>query len=772
MKNGLTVIYGDNSSGKSSYARVLKHSCNTRGSYPQISKNLFDSEISKLDQLAEIHFKRNTTLGKVSWKDNEIDSSDLKAVDVFDSNSAIHYIENEDEIAFIPSDLALLEKLANCLQELEQNFNEEINKLELRRFNYTTLLSEITSENQNVIQELSHDTDITEVRAFVKLSESEEEELKILEKKLLELKTNDPKKIIEKNTKKIARYKVLQNKIQEIETNLNDDAIEKIARLSNDLVNTRNKKKTINDETFSDIEFENMGSDIWKELWFAAKKFIEENDGIFPSPTIGDKCPLCIQDLDDKATSRLLSFQKYLKNETEKEYSQKRTALGTAFNELKKLVFEFPDFEETKKELSSEVEGFNECYTLYLPNAKTICTSLIENIDKPDFLNAYKPDRKKSPTILIKESLTKIEEENKDLQEKSIDEEINKVTEIIENFKSHGRIAKYKPQLIKEVLRLRKIKALKECIKECNTRPITLLSNKISKENIHEKLKDAFSKELDKLGFRNIKVSLETKGGKGKQYNYLSLSEDYGSATKLKTILSEGEHRCIALATFFSELAIADHNSCIVFDDPVTSLDHKWRNRIAKRIIEESKVRQVVLFTHDITFLMNLQEHSSKLDTEIHVRSLTRKRIETGIVIENPPWDATSVKVRLGILNSMAQDLLNIYNKETEEVYKIAVKRFYGKLRETWERFIEEDFLNQTVTRFGREIQTSRLKKVVKLKEQDYWVIDENMKKCSTYFNGHDTAGKLIEETRSVEEIKEDIEIFKTFRLEIINKRK
>ncbi len=37
--NGLTIVYGDNGSGKSSYVSILKHSCNTRGLKPKINSN-------------------------------------------------------------------------------------------------------------------------------------------------------------------------------------------------------------------------------------------------------------------------------------------------------------------------------------------------------------------------------------------------------------------------------------------------------------------------------------------------------------------------------------------------------------------------------------------------------------------------------------------------------------------------------------------------------------------------------------------------------------
>src|SRR5690606_28367334 len=122
-----------------------------------------------------------------------------------------------------------------------------------------------------------------------------------------------------------------------------------------------------------------------------------------------------------------------------------------------------------------------------------------------------------------------------------------------------------------------------------------------------------------------------------KQYHFLKLNEENSTGIALKDILSEGEHRCISLATFLSELSIAEHKSTIIFDDPVSSLDHRWRNKIAKRIVEESLQRQVIVFTHDITFLMMIQEHTNELENELEIKSLTRKQKETGLSASNPP---------------------------------------------------------------------------------------------------------------------------------------
>jgi len=95
----------------------------------------------------------------------------------------------------------------------------------------------------------------------------------------------------------------------------------------------------------------------------------------------------------------------------------------------------------------------------------------------------------------------------------------------------------------------------------------------------------------------------------------------------------------------------------------------------------------------------------------------------------------------------------------------------YGKLRETWERFIEEVFLNGVIQRFGRAIQTQRLSKILDLTDDDYNLVDTNMSKCSTYFTGHDTSGTLIEEIPNSDEFLADLKILEDY-IKVIRKRR
>jgi len=771
-ENGLNIIYGDNGSGKSSYVSLLKHVCKTRGDYPLITKNLYKVENINKDQFAEINFTKNAISSSVEWENAKISNFELKAVDVFDAKSANHYIENEDEIAFIPSDLSILVELASICSSIQNLLFDANQKLESKKFQYDFLIEELNTKENNLISDLSENSDINKIRSYKKLTTDQKARKESLEEELTRIKSKDPQKIIQINESKIFKLNLLSNKLQDIFDLISKEAFTSTISLSNLLKQKRNDVNKLKEQTFTNLEFKNIGNDDWKILWSSAKEFVTNHEENHPGIIDGFHCPLCIQELKKEAKQRFQSFEDYLSNQIEKEFSDTTDQLKLKYNSIQKISLDFPEFSDTIKELNKINKEFNSTYKSFITISKTALPKILKNIKKPDILLSIPLFEDKSPHQIIEEHIIKLKETNLALRNKNIESEVKKINDLILEIKEHEILSKYKPQLIKEILRLKKSSIFIKCIQHCNTKSITLLSNKITKEFVQNQLKSSFQKELKGLGFRNIEVNLQTKGTKGKQHNYLALSEEYGSSTKLKEILSEGEHRCISLATFFSELEIADHKSSIVFDDPVNSLDHRWRSKIAKRIVRESKDRQVILFTHDITFLMLLQEHGEVNSLPVHIKSLTRKRKATGIVEDNPPWDAMSINKRIAFLNTQFQNLKNTYDKETEIKYNQECKNFYNKLREAWERFVEEVFLNATIKRFGREIRTNQLKKIVDLTEDDYKRVERNMKKCSKYFEGHDTAASLIEAMPDVDEVKKDLEDLKTYKDQIRKRRK
>lgn len=765
--NGLTIVYGDNGSGKSSYVSILKHSCNTRGQKPMINDNLFDPSCAGNDKKADIEYTSDgVNFSTVNLTNETISENTLKKIDVFDTFSANHYIDGEDEIAFIPQGLSIVEKLAEAVKKVEEKLGLELSAPSMQKFDFELLEVPEGTTAKLFLENLNSNSTLDELRAVSQWNSTKNTRIEVLQKEINKLKATDPKKSLKSNKEKIKRFEVLINKFQNLENNLTGQALNNLKLILNNFCTAKEALKESSNTEFSDLPIEGVGNNAWKVLWESARKFYNESTQTESFPDVSDEsnCPLCLQDIDEEARERFSKFEDFVKNDIQKTFDDAKEKYDLAIEKLNRLEFNFEEQKPTTLELNELIENYTDKQTKYLTTLseqKEYIVELFNSKKSAPSINTIDVDN--SAKTLIQELNKSLAETNDKLKVQSIDDDLKPLVKELNQLNGEKKIYEHKPKLGREIYRKKKVGLLNQCISKCNTRTITTLSNELTTGYINQNLKQNFKGELKKLGFKNIKIEPETKGQRGKQYHYLRLDENNSTNIALKDILSEGEHRCISLATFLSELSISEHKSAIIFDDPVSSLDHKWRNKISKRITEEALERQVIVFTHDITFLLMIEEYSKKLNCPLEVKSLTRKKTETGIISTNPPWDTLPVKKRIGVLKNDLVQLKSIEKNETEEVYKERVKPIYGKLREIWERFIEEILLNRVVQRFGREIQTQRIKVLTDLTDDDYKLIDDNMKKCSTYMNGHDSSGTLIETMPDCDEIESDLKVLEDY---------
>ncbi len=94
---------------------------------------------------------------------------------------------------------------------------------------------------------------------------------------------------------------------------------------------------------------------------------------------------------------------------------------------------------------------------------------------------------------------------------------------------------------------------------------------------------------------------------------------------------SHNDVKRYSLAAFLSELSVSANDSAIIFDDPVSSLDHEYREALAKRLADEAAGgRQVIVFTHDIAFLFMLSRTASISDSIAFISLDTNARTRPG----------------------------------------------------------------------------------------------------------------------------------------------
>ena len=115
------------------------------------------------------------------------------------------------------------------------------------------------------------------------------------------------------------------------------------------------------------------------------------------------------------------------------------------------------------------------------------------------------------------------------------------------------------------------------------------------------------------------------------------------------------------------------------------------------------------------------------------------------------------VKERIQHLRAKIAELKPYWDRGETHIYEPLARDFYGLLREAWERGVEELLLNQVVLRFGRAVQTQRLKPLTDITDADLTTVDAAMAKCSTYMRGHDDAPAINESVPDLPEVEDDL---------------
>ncbi len=267
-------------------------------------------------------------------------------------------------------------------------------------------------------------------------------------------------------------------------------------------------------------------------------------------------------------------------------------------------------------------------------------------------------------------------------------------------------------------------------------RALTDASKRFASEAITEKLSQTLIQEFSKLGIEYVKIKLNERGDKGKIKHTLLL--DIPKNTAIRDVLSEGEQRSLALAAFFAEVTIAEHKGGIIFDDPVSSLDHHRRSLVAKRILEESSKRQVIVFTHDAVFLDYLSSYAENQNQKSSIFNLVWESSKSGVVVSGLPWDQEKYTVRIDTLKKEASAIKNGWSAYPSEEQKLRLAKTYSLLRATVERVVEDFILSGVVKRFREYINLKQLESVVGLTSGEEKELQKIFKNCCAVTEAHD----------------------------------
>ena len=764
---GLTVVYGDNAAGKSGYTRILRSACRARGSEDIMGNVLSGTAPPNIS--VEIKYTVGTDGKEQVWTGEGEDQS-IARVSVFDSHSAAVYLKEKTDVAFRPFGLDLFDKLSKACKAIREKLERE--KCLLGSGALQTMdLGEGTAAAK-LVAGLSSLTKPEKVTSLATFSEKDTERHKLLEKQLLDAQAKDPAKAARELTLRAGRLRSLVTHLSKADDALTDDAAKAVFEAQQNAKMKRDSANLLRDAKFSADLLAGTGSEAWAEMWEVARLFSENGaypDQPFPFTEEDARCVLCQQDLQDDAVARLKQFETFIVSVAEKEFREARDKYSGLYKGLDELKVQTDTAEETVSEIRIETESLADELDAHLTAAEKRRSAVVAGLQLkegiPDDLPAFTSVGEKIEQLAKQLDLRVVE-----LQKTSSDGVKDKIVSELKEFKSRRRLGRFQSQVLAEIERKKKIAAYGLCISDTKTQGITAKSTAVTKVVVTRKLKAGFKDELKTLGFKHVEVDLNEVGGDlGNLYHKLSLTR--APKVGLEKVVSEGEARCLSIAAFFAEISTADDPSAILFDDPVSSLDYKWRRNVAARLVEEAKTRQVIVFTHDIAFLLILRQRAREQEIDQkdqHVRQLS---IGAGVCAEELPWVAMGVGKRIGFLKSEWQKANKLFGDGHQTTYEKEAISIYGYLREAWERGLEEVLLGGVVERHREGVQMGQIAKIADISEEDCKAVAAGRTKCSRWLPGHDQSAAAKEDVPEPDELKADIEALETWVREI-NKRR
>ena len=782
--NGVTVVYGANASGKSGYCRIAKQLCRSRSTV-ELRGDVYDGEGEKRPQVSVAFRVGSDDQPKEErvWFKDQAPPVELSRISIFDTATARVYVDKKRKIEFLPYELDLMNKMGFASRSLDKIFKERLDSVNAEvSIPLPTGYQEGTAV-QAALDRLRPQTDLSdipderELRALGTWTADMQRDIAVIEEKI----EKDPKIMIRLRKEAKQALEIVGKEISGIECELADNAISSLGQKRRKADDANRAAIAAARDLFGKEPISDVGSETWRQMLTYAREFAATAFPDAPPPRIanGGLCVLCQQELDKSSSVRMAAFDDYIAGRTAEEsaaaarlFERHRDRVMAfeikSYSEVQTLLAGYAALSDACKEVAATIVSFVKSAGNRLATVKGIVHE-----DRCDALEDIEP-MPASPARIVERAINRLDIEIGEIEADDRDDEaLTKLQARRADLLDRKRLSEEVGIIVERRNRLEERHRLEACKRQCRTTEITRRITERRREILTPTLKANLRKELERLRLTHLPLVLSDRGQGAESIVEIALNAQQRVSNR-SDILSEGEQRALALACFLAELNEIGGGHAIVVDDPVSSLDYGRMQAVAERLAEEaSKGRQVIVFTHNIMFHYMLSAAALRARVSLHSEWMSGTGDgRFGLIDESrQPWQMKNVRQRLNEIGKEVGVLAGSGYNHTDRKFRPAIVNLYTKMRETWERIVEEVLFNNAVQRFRPEIMTQRLEEACINPQDDYPLIFEGMKSCSQYV-GHDAAQDLSPDLPGIDRIAHDISNLEGFANKAMERRK
>lgn len=748
FSKNLTVIYGENGTGKTGYGRILKNLGFSYDPNNTIHHNIYGTKEPKS---AEINYNSNAAKKMFNWDGTNKDA-ELQNISVF-NNHCVQISLSDRQLIVSPIGFHLFNLVTSELNELTKLLNQ-------KEAQYPTILGWAETLNDGTPQQVfisalsgkSVEEKLVEISTF---TPSHEQELKDKETELSNLNKSLLQTEIQNLSASVLELNTIKGKIETAEKIFTKENWQALIDLNKQLSDLESKTQTgIKDIAEANgIEF--YATEQFLSFINAAESYIKIiNKPEYPSDK--DTCVYCLQPLENSAKELLTSYRTLLNDKTQENIislKKKKNDLIKQITAIEvNLNFHQSTFgvdEQQKLVQPAEITEYNKA----LGDLKTAFTTdkvagSVFTFDYKKYIKFLSDKSAALDTTLTqkKDLLTNIAPKEKEL--------VGKIAELKDRKNLSAKVNEIKTAIANH----KTCTTLQSKASSFSTNAISRKTTDARQQLVEQNFNERFQEELKVLRKSELPIELNFGTDKGKS----KISHRLSSSYALTDILSEGEQKAISLAEFLTELQLDNVQAPVIFDDPVNSLDHRIIDEVGKRLIELSKTRQVIIFTHSILLLNSLIQQS-ELDTNKKAGvDFVFHRVKnnfgvTGVIDEVEEINSYSYytkKLQVVIDTKAAPEL---------DESKLAAEG-YGHLRSAIEIAVEDDLLKKTIKRYRKGVAFPSLLRIDGGKLDTHKSkLNDIYEKCCVSIDGHSSPEEL-HTTPTITGLKTDFDEFKKIR--------
>ena len=761
--DGLTIVYGDNGSGKSGYARLLKRITRARHQEDVISDVFRDTAVVK--PTASLSVRIGDRNQAITWP--EPATPELQRMHFYDGLCRDAYIATESDFPYRPSALVVMDGLIRACVAVRSRIETRL----YENARSAARLPIVGDEARNTkagrfLDHLSGSSPVETLDDLIRQFDGSPETIDSLKSHQVRMRSADTSKDRQSLTRQAEKLDAVHKHIEGLNSFLEGDGLV-VLRDGGAQLKALQEAADLLASSFKSEPLSGVGSAPWKMLWESARRFSEGHAypaRSFPAVEVESRCVLCQQILGSEGRGRLSRFESFVKDDTQKRLDATRRFHDVQVERLANLVISpealesnLRDLEWTHADLIKDVRGLLDRYQRVreqtLVTLKDTEPLELSGIDSTTILrqliNAAVAARKLAEGLgdpgFVQQRLATVTAERLEL-------------ELLRQIKNSRAV------ILREIARLKEREALERAKTAAATGPITKKVMEFTEESITDVVRDVFTRETDRLRIERVTIA-RTRADKGALLHQPKLV-GARQEVKLPRVFSEGERTALGLAAFYTEAYLDGSRSALILDDPVTSLDHIRRELVAARLATLAANRQVIVFTHDVAFVADLKREARAQGVLITERSVARSRTgerKPGSCSTDHPWKAKEVPARLQELRTDLARIRREFSSWDDRAYEGNVAVWAGNLSETWERIFSHEIVGQILSDGGLEVRPMMVKIMARFSDGDYKKFEASYSRVTRWAKRHDKSALVNYVAPEIADLVTELEAVETW---------